>query len=181
MFLASDRPRAPRHPGAPTTEVGRHGAGFLVAVHDHLRAELAQVVRAVGLALTDHRRAADARALVNDLSSGLDPAAVGSFCRRWCRVVETHHRIEDGAMFPDLAEADDGLRPVLARLSHEHEVIHELLVRLDALLLDLVLGRLEDRDALATALAELQDGLLSHLAYEEDELLEAIARLGIRV
>ena len=67
MFLASDRPRAPRHPGAPTTEVGRQGAGFLVAVHDHLRAELAQVVRAVGLALTDHRRAADARALVNDL------------------------------------------------------------------------------------------------------------------
>ncbi len=181
VFADADRPRAPRHDDAPDTPVGREGADFLVAVHDHLRAELAQAVRAVGLAVTDARRAADARALVQDLSSGLDPAAVGSYCRRWCRVVEMHHRIEDASMFPHLAQADAELRPVLDRLSHEHEVIHAVLVRLDDLLVDLAQGSLQAAGPVSLALAELEDGLLSHLAYEEQELLGPIARLGIRV
>lgn len=181
VFDDAERPHAPKHPGAPTTEVGREGAQFLVAVHDHLRAELAQLVRAVGAAVADRRRAQDARALVRDLTSGLDPVAVGSYCRRWCRVVETHHRIEDAAMFPDLERADEELRPVLQRLGHEHEVISAVLVRLDDLLVALVQGELDAVEPVALALAELEDGLLSHLAYEEQELLGPIARLGIRV
>ena len=180
MFDDADRPRAPQHPGAPTTAAGREGAQFLVAVHDHLRAELAQAVRAVGLAVRDRRRAADARALVRDLAGEVDPAAVASYCRRWCRVVEMHHRIEDAAMFPDLAHADGELQPVLDRLSHEHAVLHELLVRLDALLVDLLEGR-DAAGEVARALTEVEQGLLSHLAYEERELVDAIARLGIRV
>jgi hypothetical protein len=181
VFDDAERPRAPQHPDAPVTEVGREGRDFLLAVHDHLRAELAQVVRAVQAAPTDRRRAADARALVQDLSSGLDPAAIGSFCRRWCRVVEVHHRIEDAALFPDLARADEDLRPVLARLSHEHTVIHAVLVRLDGLLVDLSEGRLTADEELSTTLSELDTGLVSHLAYEERELLDAIGRLGVRV
>lgn len=100
-------------------------------MHDRLPAGLVQAVRAVGLAVADQRRAADARALVRDLSSGLDPAAVGSYCRQWCSVVEMHHRIEDAALFPDLAGADRELRPVLDRLSVEEllEVIGRLEVR----------------------------------------------------
>ncbi|MCW2715345.1 MAG: hypothetical protein JWN88_2392 [Frankiales bacterium] len=181
MFSPADRPRAPQHPDAPVTAVGREGSEFLLAVHDHLRAELAAAVRAVGVAMTDARRAADARALVHDLSRGLDPAEVGSYCRRWCRVVEVHHRIEDAALFPELAGADAELQPVLARLSYEHTVIHDLLVRLDALLLSVVRGESTLDASVGDALAELEEGLLSHLAYEEEELLGPIARLGVRV
>lgn len=104
-----------------------------MAVHDHLRSELAQVVRAVQVAVTDARRAQDARALVREPSSGVDPAAVGSSCRRWCRVVE------------------------------------------------LVQGGVEQTGAVAAALQELETDVLSHLALEERELLDPIARLGIRV
>jgi hypothetical protein len=54
-------------------------------------------------------------------------------------------------------------------------------VRLDDLLVDLARGDLQAAGPVSLALAELEDGLLSHLAYEESELLGPIARLGIRV
>ena len=169
-FRDVDRPRAPVHPAAVTTAAGRHGQAALVGIHAHLRAEMAQVVRAVRAAVTDARRAADARALINDLTMGVNYRALGSFCGRHCSVVDLHHRIEDASMFPHLAQADAELRPVLDRLSHEHEVIHAVLVRLDDLLVDLAQGSLQAAGPVSLALAELEDGLLSHLAYEEQEL-----------
>jgi len=91
---------------------------------------MAQVVRAVEAAATDARRAADARALISDLSMGVDHRALGSFCGRYCQVVDMHHRIEDAAMFVDLGAADPHLRPVLDRLSYEER---ELLPAIDRL------------------------------------------------
>ncbi len=181
MFDEQDRPRAPQHPDAPTTATGREGSAFLVAIHEHLRGDLARLVRAVQVAVDDHRRATDARALLQDLTARIDPSAVASFCRQWCRVVEGHHRIEDAALFPDLAEADGDLVPVLERLSHEHVVLHEVLVRLDGLLVELLQGRAAATPEVAAALAALDEGLRSHLAYEERELLDAIRRLEVRV
>ena len=58
-------------------------------------------------------------------------------------------------------------------------MVHELLVRLDAQLVALSTGG--GVDDLAPVLADLERGLLSHLAYEEDQLLDPIRRLGIRV
>ena len=88
-----------------------------------------------------------------------------------------HHGLEDQAIFPYLKNADDRLAPVVDRLEAEHLVVHDLLVRLDTALVDL-LREPDDLSGLADALDVLSDALLSHLAYEERELLEPLARLG---
>ena len=180
-FADADRPRAPRVPDAPQTAVGRHGQQALVMIHDHLRAELEQVVRAVSAAVTDARRAADARALIADLSMGVNYRALGSFCGRYCSVVAMHHRIEDAALFVDLGEADPALQPVLDRLSQEHHVVHDALVALDRALVAMLTEEAAALPRVAAALEELRAGLLSHLAYEEEELLPALGRLEVRV
>ncbi|MGH8889449.1 MAG: LLM class flavin-dependent oxidoreductase, partial [Acidothermaceae bacterium] len=65
-------------------------------------------------------------------------------------------------------------------LSEEHEVIAGILTRLDEALVSMV----ADPDQLAVVEAEvdrLADVLLSHLDYEEEELLGPIAALGIQI
>ena len=180
-FRDEDRPRAPHHPDAPVTPAGRVGQSALRGIHDHLRHEMAQVVRAVQAAVTDARRAADARALVNDLTMGVNYRALGSFCGRYCQVVDVHHRIEDASMFVDLAEADPALRPVLDRLSAEHVVVHDALVRLDAALVEMLTSEADALPQVQAAALALSAGLLDHLDYEERELLPALGRLGVPV
>ena len=180
-FSDADRPRAPLHPDAVTTEAGREGQSLLVGIHAHLRSEMAQVVRAVRAAATDARRAADVRALVNDLTMGVNYRALGSFCGRYCSVVDLHHRIEDASLFVDLATADPELRPVLDRLSAEHVVVHDALVELDAALVEMLTAEAQAQPRVQAAVERLSAGLLDHLDYEEAELLPALGRLGVPV
>jgi hemerythrin-like domain-containing protein len=107
--------------------------------------------------------------------------ALGSFCGQYCAVVDVHHRIEDAALFPDLRAADPGLGPVLDRLSVEHVAVHDVLVELDRALVALVDAGAERLPAVQDAVERLSDALLDHLAYEEEELLPALGRLGLRV
>jgi hypothetical protein len=180
-FRDADRPRAPVAAGAATTAAGRHGQQALVTIHAHLRHEMAQVVRAVDAAAADVRRAADARALINDLTMGVNYRALGSFCGRYCAVVDLHHRIEDAALFVDLGAADPELQPVLDRLSAEHVVVHEALVELDAALVELLTAEAAALPRVQAAVERLSAGLLDHLDYEESELLPALGRLGVPV
>ena len=180
-FDDADRPRAPRPEGARVTAVGEHSQQTLVAIHAHLREEMEQVVRAVRAALTDARRAADARALISDLSMGVNYRALGSFCGRYCQVVSMHHRIEDQVMFVDLADAEPALGPVLDRLSVEHHVVHDALVALDAALVAMLRDEAQALPRVAAAAQTLQAGLLDHLDYEEQELLPALGRLEVFV
>jgi hemerythrin-like domain-containing protein len=95
-------------------------------------------------------------------------------------VLTIHHAIEDSRMFADLRSRDDGLAPVIERLSEEHEVIAGILPWLDEALVLLV----DDASELPGVQAEVErlgEVLLSHLDYEEEELLGPIARLGIEV
>lgn len=180
-FASADRPRAPLHPDARADPAGTHGAQTLLLIHDHLRAELGQVVRAVDAAVTDARRAADARALISDLSMGVNYRALGSFCGRYCSVVAMHHRIEDAVMFVDLGEADPDLQPVLDRLQVEHHVVHDALVALDAALVAMLREEASALPQVVATLQQLRAGLLSHLAYEEEELVPALRRLSVMV
>ena len=180
-FAPADRPRAPQPPGAVVTPAGRVAQQTLRGIHDHLRHEMAQVVRAVRAAATDARRAADARALVNDLAMGVNYRALGSFCGRYCAVVDVHHRIEDAAMFVDLRAADPALGPVLDRLSAEHVVVHDVLVELDRALVEMLTAEDAALPRVQDAAERLSAALLDHLAYEEDELLPALGRLGTPV
>ena len=84
-------------------------------------------------------------------------------------------------MFPTLAVVAPALQPVLDRLEAEHHVIAGVLDRFDRALVDLVReadgSRWDDGMSaeIETLAAELGDILLSHLAYEEDELAEGLA------
>ena len=103
---------------------------------------------------------------------------LGAFCAQYCRVVSIHHTIEDEHMFPSLGRAERSLGPVLERLGWEHEVIAEQVDRLDRALIGMMSdpGQVE---GVRRVVDELGDMLLSHLAYEEDELLGPLGRVGI--
>jgi hemerythrin-like domain-containing protein len=126
--------------------------------------------------------AAAARSLVNRLTMRQNYWSVGAFCAAYCRILSVHHTIEDEHMFADLRRRDDALEPVLQRLSEEHEVIAEILDRLDRSLVALVADHTAAaREVALTAVDELAEVLLSHLAYEEEELVGPLSRLGLVV
>ena len=180
-FDPADRPHAPPQADAVVTPDGRVAQRTLRGIHDHLRAELQHVVQAVRATSQDASGAADARALVAGMTMGVNFRALGSFCGQYCSVVDLHHRIEDAALFPDLRAADPGLGAVLDRLSVEHVVVHEVLVELDRALVAMARAGAEELPRVQAALQRLSDDLLDHLAYEEQELLPALGRLGLRV
>jgi hemerythrin-like domain-containing protein len=95
-------------------------------------------------------------------------------------MVTIHHAIEDQRLFPDIRQADESLEPILARLQQEHEVIAKAIEEVDEALAAMMAdpSRIED---VKRGVGRLGEVLLSHLSYEEDELLEPIARLAIVV
>ncbi len=83
-------------------------------------------------------------------------------------------------MFPGLVAAQESLRPVIERLEAEHEVIAALLTGLDAALVAMVTDP-SGLDAVHRQVSALSEALLSHLAYEEEELVEPLSRLELDV
>ncbi len=182
------RPVGPApEPGQVYSSQGRAVAGHLVEIHDHLRGELARVRDLVEEVRSGRVAAAEARATVSSLTMSRHDWRLGAYCASFCQFVAGHHGLEDAAVFPYLASADVRLTPVVERLKQEHVVVHELLVTLDAVLVEILNGQRSDPSGfdgtellanLADTLERLGDALLSHLAYEERELLEPLARLG---
>jgi hemerythrin-like domain-containing protein len=96
------------------------------------------------------------------------------YCHGFCAALSGHHRSEDGALFPELSARHPALRPAIAKLAADHEMIAALLAQFG--------------DALAAAatpgeLARHLDGLSaimeSHFRYEERELLGALSSLDL--
>ena len=177
LWDESTRPDGPQPPpGAAYSPLGRAIAGHLVQVHDHLRTELAQIRDLISQA-GDEVDVAQARSAINQMTLRSNNWTLGAYCASYCRMVTGHHSLEDQAVFPHLRASEPGLGPVIDRLASEHEVIHQVLQDVDAELVELV------RDAgdfarLQQAADVLTDVLLSHLAYEEAQLVEPLARHG---
>ena len=153
---------------------------MLVSVHAHLRSELEQIRDVVAEVAVGRSSAAAARSLINEMSMRQNYWSLGAFCATYCRVLTIHHAIEDANLFADLKSRDRELAPVIERLSEEHEVVAAVLTRLDAALVAMV----DDEEHFSRVQVEVErltDILLSHLAYEEQELLGPIARLGIGI
>ncbi|MEV4466432.1 LLM class flavin-dependent oxidoreductase [Micromonospora echinofusca] len=165
----------------PTRTYSPHdqaGAQHLIDVHDGLRAELTRLydlVEQVGAGLVD---AGTARSHINTMTIRQNKWTLGTYCESYCRVVTTHHTLEDRGIFPHLRRGDDRLAPVLDRLEQEHHAIHDVLERVDRALVAFV-SVADGMAELRAAVDLLSDTLLSHLAYEERELVEPIARLGL--
>ncbi|ASO17839.1 alkanesulfonate monooxygenase SsuD/methylene tetrahydromethanopterin reductase-like flavin-dependent oxidoreductase (luciferase family) [Actinoalloteichus hoggarensis] len=175
----STRPSGPdpdpdRRYTAHEQAAGRH----LVDVHDHLRQELAQVRDLVEQVAAGTLDAGSARSHINTMTMRQNNWTLGVYCETYCRVVTTHHTIEDVSLFPHLRKADPRLAPVLDRLKEEHHVIHEVLEGLDRALVAFVADPTNGMKGLRAGVDLLTDTLLSHLSYEERELVEPLARLG---
>ncbi|BDZ41715.1 hypothetical protein GCM10025865_10140 [Paraoerskovia sediminicola] len=177
----STRPTAPAAPeGHEYTDHENADGRHLVDVHDHLRAELTQVEDLIAQVERGAIGVGAARSHINTMTMRQNSWTLGTYCESYCRLVTTHHTIEDRSMFPALRRADPGLGPVVDRLEEEHRAIHDVLEGVDQALVAMV-GE-DDRTAglrrLRAAVDLMSDTLLSHLAYEERELVEPLARLG---
>jgi alkanesulfonate monooxygenase SsuD/methylene tetrahydromethanopterin reductase-like flavin-dependent oxidoreductase (luciferase family) len=170
----SGPPRDPDREYPPSQQAaGQH----LVDIHDALRAELAQlhdVIEQVARGIVD---AGQARSLINTMTLRQNNWTLGAFCESYCRIVTGHHTLEDRSVFPHLRTREPRLAPLLDRLHEEHEVIAGVLDRVDRALVALV-SRPDGLVELQGAVGLLSDTLLSHLSYEERELVEPLAQYG---
>jgi len=180
-----ERPLAPTPGDRPETLLGRQYQCALQGAHDWLRHELDQIRTVAGQVAAGQLAAADARALINEFALTRHQWNLAEFCTTYCRILESHHLREDREMFAAVLDVEPGLGDVVARLSAEHQVIAGVIDRLDRVLVD-VIRELQEPGALGNALAsltalttELGDLLLSHLAYEEDELHHGLGRLEL--
>lgn len=181
-FDPTSRPRLAA--GTPDeVDAATRSQSQLVRIHNQLRAELQQMQEAVEAVCGGVGDAAIARDLINRMTMRQNYWSVGAFCAAYCRILTVHHTIEDRSLFTALQRSDERLSPVIARLSEEHEIIAGLLDRLDVALVALVGPSPTAADAVAAqaAVRELADALLSHLSYEEEELVGPLNRLGILV
>ena len=150
----------------------------LVAIHDHLRGELAQLRVLVEEVERGHADAAGARHAIGAMTLRQNDWTLGVYCQTYCRVVTMHHSIEDQAMYPRLRAADPSLGPALDRMLEEHHAVHGRLEELDRALVVLVADPDAGVAGVRAALADLEVTLLEHLAYEEGQLVEPLNRLG---
>ncbi|NUR91267.1 MAG: LLM class flavin-dependent oxidoreductase [Nonomuraea sp.] len=174
------RPHAPKRDSATLSPAQRQLGQHLVDVHDGYRQEMRQVRDAVDQVAAGALDAGALRSLINELTMRQNYWTLGTFCATFCRLVTVHHTIEDEAMFPAIVERDPELGPVVKKLEQEHEVIAELLTRLDAACVDLI-GNPAHLDRVRAQVDRLAEALSSHFGYEEEELVEPIGRLDIRI
>lgn len=170
------------HPPLAWTAHERAAGQHLVDVHDHLRTELAQLFDLIGQVEAGTLDAGAARSLINTMTLRQNDWALGAYCQSYCRVVTTHHTIEDTSMFPHLRSSDTALVPVIDRLEDEHHVIAGVLDEVDRALVAVVSPSDPAEPGGLTRLREavdlLADTMDSHLSYEETQLVEPLARYG---
>ncbi|WP_249138739.1 LLM class flavin-dependent oxidoreductase [Phycicoccus avicenniae] len=181
--LPWDEPARPRYPVPDDGhEYAPHELAVprnLVAIHDHLRAELDQVRDIVDQVARGAMTVGSARSHINAMTMRQNQWTLGAYCESYCRVVTQHHTIEDVSMLPHLREADPAVGPVVDRLQEEHEVIADVLDDVDRALVALVSEDDGAMDRLRHVVDLLTDVLRSHLAYEERELAHPLARHGM--
>ncbi|MFC3891429.1 LLM class flavin-dependent oxidoreductase [Lentzea rhizosphaerae] len=177
LWDEANRPKGPApEADAVYTASGKALSRQLIGVHNHLRDELTKirsVVRQVAEGVID---VGAARSEINTMTMRQNNWTMGAYCESYCRLVTIHHTHEDRSLYPQLRAGDARLGPVLDRLTEEHQIIHEVLERLDEALVATVaepkrVGEVQE------AVDLLTDTLLSHLSYEERELVEPMARI----
>jgi hemerythrin-like domain-containing protein len=174
----STRPhRPPAGPDVTYSDRGKLVGQQLVNVHDLLRTELTELREMLAQVRDGALNATDARSELNEMALRQNDWTVGAFCSQYCGRVAVHHGVEDESVFPYLARAEPALAPVIQRLTDEHLVIHDAIQLVDAALVREI-NDSADRDGIQAAIDFLTDALLSHLSYEEHEIVEPLARLG---
>ncbi|GAA4613220.1 hypothetical protein GCM10023195_57060 [Actinoallomurus liliacearum] len=148
----------PRSPGsgARARALGRQ----LIEVHQWLREELARLRDEVA----DHAGDANPQA----------PAPLRAHCTAFCQALTRHHTGEDTAAFRVLGERFPELVPVLDELRRDHELVADILRRLQGLLTTLTPDNAEQ---VGRELDGLTAILESHFRWEERRLVDAFDAL----
>jgi len=176
----SSRPHRPESPpDVEYTERGRQVGQHLIDVHDHLRTELTDLRNVVAQVRDGQVTAGEARSVLNEMAMRQNDWTLGAFCSRYCAAVTQHHNLEDVSVFPHLTRAEPALEPVIDRLTEEHHAIHDAIEEVDRALVHHI-NNPGEFDRLQLAIDSLTDTLLSHLSYEEFELVEPLARVGFQ-
>ncbi len=89
-------------------------------------------------------------------------------------------RDQTSETFPALRGEDSALSAVLKRLGEEHEIIAEVVERVDHVLSDMIADA-SNISEVRRVVDELGDALVSYLAYEDDKLLGPLGRSSIAV
>lgn len=168
------RPLAPKVKGA--TDMHRRQGRQLAAIHRHYLMEMAQIGAVLARIEAGDTPPKDLKRIVLSLDMAENFRAFGSLCGRECQVLKFHHDIEGADMFPRIQAAGGGMfKKIVAKLLSEHEVVHELIVRLDNAADALIEDPSEENFAKAAATyRKLEEIVRSHFGYEETELAEAI-------
>jgi alkanesulfonate monooxygenase SsuD/methylene tetrahydromethanopterin reductase-like flavin-dependent oxidoreductase (luciferase family)/hemerythrin-like domain-containing protein len=178
MWDESTRPHRPESgPEVTYTRQGRLVGRHLVDVHDMLRRELTELREILAQVRDGVVSPGNARSALNEMALRQNDWTLGAFCARYCGAVAQHHGLEDDAVFPHLVRSDRSLEPVIRRLEDEHLVIHDAIQAVDHALVDHI-NHPDDYTPIQSAIDALTDSLLSHLSYEEHEIVEPLARLG---
>ena len=175
----STRPTFPVPSEFAYSAVQQAAPQHLIDVHDALRSELARLRDIVDQVAQGRTSVGDARSAINRMTLRQNNWTLGAYCEQYCRIVTGHHTLEDVSVFPHLRRVE-GTGPVLDRLHEEHEVIADLLDHLDRALVVLVADEEAGTEQLQEVLDLVTDALLSHLSYEERELLHPLAQAGFQ-
>lgn len=168
------RPLAPKVKGA--TDMHRRQGRQLAAIHRHYLMEMAQIGAVLARVEAGDTPPKDLKRIVLSLDMAENFRAFGSLCGRECQVLKFHHDIEGTDMFPRIRAAGGGIfKNIIAKLLSEHEVVHELIVRLDRAADALIEDPSDANFAqVAATYRKLEEIVRSHFGYEETELAEAI-------
>jgi alkanesulfonate monooxygenase SsuD/methylene tetrahydromethanopterin reductase-like flavin-dependent oxidoreductase (luciferase family) len=149
----------------------------LIDVHDGLRGELERLRDLIEQVVAGTVAVGTARSFIYKMALRQNSWTLGAFCASYCRIVTSHHSLEDRSVFPHLKQRDPRLVPVVDRLEEEHRIIADVLDQVDLTLVAMV-SQPHGMSQLRQSVDLLTDTLLSHLSYEERELIEPLARLG---
>ncbi|GAA2171725.1 MULTISPECIES: hemerythrin domain-containing protein [Glycomyces] len=96
------------------------------------------------------------------------------FCRGFCSALSGHHRSEDGGLFPQVIAEHPELKPVIANLMSDHNMLEHLIGRLaDAM------DSGADPDELHRHLDGIGAVMETHFRYEESQLLAILDKLEL--
>lgn len=175
------RPAAPeittQKPASPHS-----GSAHLRMIHDHHRQNMQILDDLIQSASNGEISPQEATAKAEALPLNENYRRFGALCGQHCQIIHGHHTIEDQHMFPAVTAKTQAWNKVIDRLKAEHEIVHELLVRLIGAINTLATTNapadFENARTLYNALSTL---LLSHFTYEENTIGPALDHFEIAI
>ena len=142
----------------------------LLAIHRLLRRDLT-TVRRLAWEVRDGLSPETILAELRDLETNSPLWRLRFGCLHYCRLVHSHHSLEDTTLFPMVLKHDPTLTSVIDRLVADHRAVHEITERITP-----IAERVSSdatgisRFQLVEALTELETLLLAHLTLEEQAI-----------